>query len=233
MRVLPTAVLAASLLLTGCAAGAGQAASGGQSDSAAPGTSPSPIAVATSSTSSTSATAGNLTAGQAPEALARNYLAFTTAWVNAGATEETRARRQQNAKMTLKEFSSMVAGEEAPKFAVALFGPDYQSDPTAKTFVENGTSVNAAVIEAFLHTNPKTNQAVSETYKLEFIFKALTSSETLADVTTLKFEALSQNNSSKAPGVLAPVPDKNVTYTVKFRRIGDAERLFSINTFEH
>lgn len=172
-------------------------------------------------------------AGQSPEELAKSYIDLSNKWTNAGCDEETSKESDSQTSITLEEFSQKKATELATPYIVALFGPEYQSNPTAMKFLANGIKTNADVMKLYIMADPASNKDVKAHYKQSENFDAMVSSSQEGDTTTVIFDMHFENNSRDAPGVITETPSgQKARLTIQFKEVNGVERLVSANSMQ-
>jgi hypothetical protein len=173
-------------------------------------------------------------AGQTPEAMARDYLAIITAWINAACYPDTAADYLKHSNLAIEAYTEGVAAQQAPRYAVGLYGADYASNPDAKTYVANMTALNAKVLQMYLISDPSHNPTIKAHYKQTNVFDSLTSASKNGTRSTVVFEGHMNNNSQDSPGTLTLEPsDQKRTYTLTFEENNGVERVVSEQVVNH
>jgi len=165
-----------------------------------------------------------LTAGQTPEALAKDYQAVTTDWVNANCSPGTAKDFLNQNGVTPEEYSLKIATEEGQKRAIALLGSNYESNPDLKEYAKNMIALNRDVLNLYIRTMLGNTQGNG--YVQTYVLDSLTSSSVDGATTKIVFEGHLHNNGTDFPNVVQPGPtDVKESYSLTFVKSGNTELL--------
>lgn len=160
-------------------------------------------------------------ANQSDEKIAADVISLYSKWGMAGATEE--AYKNQDLSRSLEEEAEKIANEQAPIYAEAMFGKDYNSDPSDVNTVRGMKLINKDNVWRYLATsggtslNPKNIEPWSWTKELV----SLESSEDVGNSKTLTIKYAEYNNGGKNSIAEYPASGTQDTIHVTVKKSGD------------